>query len=379
MRIKNLQLTNWRNHDKFNFDFNGVTILVGSNASGKTNFLEAIYFLACGRSFRTKDENLVAWGADFARISADIEKKDNKEDLLVVLEKHEKVTKTVKIKEQRVPSSKLLGHLNCVLFTPEEIELISTLPEARRRYLNLVISQIDMNYAYNIIHFRRTLEHRNSLLKRINFGQASPEELEVWDGKFAEYSSFLIEKRTEYVNEINRFLLKHYQKLSGDAQKLELVYLPSVEPTEGWAGMVLKLTERRSSDILSRVTSIGPHRDDIGFRLDGRNVTEFASRGEFRTVILALKLAEVDYFESKTGETPVLLLDDVFSELDESRRDLLSQIFVSQQTIVTTTDLDHVSKNVLKNAKVLELSPTCHPKELGKHAQRREDLGETNE
>jgi DNA replication and repair protein RecF len=355
MRIKNLQLTNWRNHEKFQFDFNGVTILVGSNASGKTNFLEAIYYLACGRSFRTKDENLISWKADFSRILAEIEKKDSDEDLLVVLEKHEKVTKTVKIKEQRVPSSKLLGHLNCVLFTPEEIELISTLPEARRRYLNLTISQADINYAYNLIHFRRSLEHRNSLLKRINFGQASEAELEVWDGKVAEYASQIIEKRAEYVTEINKYLSGHYQKLAGKKQKLELIYLPSVDPIEGWAGMVVKLTERRASDILSRVTSIGPHRDDIAFRLDGRNVTEFASRGEFRTVILALKLAEVDYFKAKTGETPVLLLDDVFSELDESRRDLLSQIFVNQQTVVTTTDLDHVSKNIMEKAKVVSL------------------------
>ncbi len=355
MRIQNLQLVNWRNHQKFQFDFNGVTLLVGANASGKTNFLEAIYYLACGRSFRTKDENLIGWEADFSRISVTVDKKDVSEELLVVLEKHDKVTKTVKIKEQKVPSSKLLGHLNCVLFTPEEIELISTLPEARRRYLNLTISQVDINYAYNLIHFRRSLEHRNSLLKRIYYGQATPDELEVWDGKVAEYTAQIIEKRSEYVTEINKYLSKHYQKLSGQKQKLELIYLPSVDPTEGWAGMVVKLTERRAADIQARITSIGPHRDDIAFRLDSRNVTEFASRGEFRTVILALKLAEVDYFKEKTGETPVLLLDDVFSELDESRRDLLSQIFVNQQTIVTTTDLDHVSKNIVEKAKVVEL------------------------
>lgn len=355
MRIKSLQLQNWRNHKDFTFDFNGVTILVGPNASGKTNFLEAIYYLACGRSFRTKDENLIGWETDFTRILADIEKADNTEDLLVVLEQNEKITKTVKIKEQRVPSSKLLGHLNCVLFTPEEIELIYTLPEARRRYLNLTISQVDIEYAYALIHFRRSLDHRNSLLKRIYYGQASPDELEVWDGKLAEYASQIIEKRAEYVTEINKYLSQHYQKLSGKKQTLELIYLPSVSGAEGWAGMVVRLTERRASDILARVTSIGPHRDDIAFRLGGRNVTEFASRGEFRTVILALKLAEVDYFKAKTGEAPVLLLDDVFSELDESRRDLLSQIFINQQTIVTTTDLDHVSKNIIEKAKVVKL------------------------
>jgi len=361
MQIKKLQLTGWRNHDRYDFDFNGITILVGPNASGKTNFLEAIYYLACGRSFRTKDENLVTWGADFARILGSIERDGKQEELLVVLEKNPStgsglLAKTVKIKDQKVASSKLLGHLNCVLFTPEEIELIYTLPEARRRYLNLIISQADINYAHNLIQFKRTLEHRNALLKKIFLGQARETELEVWDGKIAEYASFIITKRAEYIENVDKYLSRHYQELAGKKQKLELIYKPSVPPAEGWAGMLVSLTQSRLTDISARVTTIGPHRDDIAFSLDSRNVTEFASRGEFRTVMLALKLAEVDYLTKQTGEKPVLLLDDVFSELDESRRDLLSQIFVNQQTIVTTTDLDHVSKNILKSAKIVELS-----------------------
>lgn len=356
MKINTLKLDNWRNHQRFSFDFNGITILVGPNASGKTNFLEAIYYLACGRSFRAKDENLIGWEADFARIAGNIEREQKSEELLVVLERHERITKTVKIKDQKVASSKLLGQLNCVLFTPEEIELISTLPEARRRYLNMIISQSDIKYAYNLIHFRKTLEHRNALLKKIFLGLARAEELEVWDGKLAEYASLVMAGRGEYIERVNIYLTKHYRALSGKEQKLELVYKPSVSPTEGWAGMLTRLAQRRQDDISARVTTIGPHRDDIAFLLDSRNVTEFASRGEFRTVILALKLAEVDFLTEKTGEKPVLLLDDVFSELDESRRDLLSQIFTNQQTVVTTTDLDHVSPNILKSAKVVELA-----------------------
>jgi len=355
MHIKSIQLTNWRSHEKYAFDFGDITILVGQNASGKTNFLEAIYYLACGRSFRTKDENLIGWETDFTRVSGLINRDDQEEELLVVLENGDRLTKTVKIKEQKVASSKLLGHLNCVLFTPEEIELIYTLPEARRRYLNLIISQSDINYAHNLIHFRRTLEHRNALLKKIFLGTARENELEIWDGKLAEYASFIMEKREEYINSVNRYLPAHYENLSGKKQKLEIIYKPSFPVSEGWAGLLTRLTESRSRDILARVTSIGPHRDDIAFTLDGRNVIEFASRGEFRTVILALKLAEVDFLTEKTGEKPVLLLDDVFSELDESRRDLLSQIFTHQQTIVTTTDLDHVSKNILKTASVVEM------------------------
>jgi DNA replication and repair protein RecF len=356
VKIKSLKLQNWRNHKKLSFEFSDITVLVGPNAKGKTNFLEAIHYLSTGKSFRAKDESLIGWEEDFSRVEADIKTKEGEENLLLVLEKSIRVLKTVKIKEQKVASSKLLGHLGSVLFTPEEIELISTLPEARRRYLNMIISQSERRYAYSLIHFRRTLEQRNSLLRRIFNGEAKEEELEIWDGKFAEYSDQIITARAHYISEINKHLEKHYQRLSGSDQKLSLQYLPSISETEGWAGIVTRLTQSRSRDIQARVTTIGPHRDDMAFIMDGRNLLTFASRGELRTVILALKLAEVDFLETVRGERPVLLLDDVFSELDSRRRDLLSQVFTEQQTIVTTTDLDHISKNILEKANIIELS-----------------------
>ena len=355
MQIKNLKLQNWRNHGKLNFEFTGITVLVGSNAVGKTNFLEAIYYLSTGKSFRAKDENLIGWNEVFTRIEADIENQQGKDNLLLVLENQSKIKKTVKIKEQKVASSKLLGHLRSVIFTPEEIELISNLPEARRRYLNMIISQSDRTYAYSLVHFRRTLEQRNSLLKRIFNNEAKEAELEIWDGRFAEYSEQMIKARANYVVEINKNLEKHYQRLSGTKQKLQLKYLLSVNPSDGWAGIVTKLAESRSKDVLARVTTIGPHRDDFSFIMDGRNLLSFASRGELRTVVLALKLAEVDFLEQVTGERPILLLDDVFSELDKDRRDFLSQIFTDQQTVITTTDIDHISKNILDQANVIEL------------------------
>lgn len=353
MQIKEIKLENWRNHASLKFDFNGTTIFIGKNATGKTNFLEAIYYLACGKSFRAKDENLVNWDSDFCRLSADIEKNGKREDLLVVLEKRNRVIKTVKIKGVKKPSSHLLGNLNCVLFAPEEIELISSLPEARRRYLNLTISQTSREYAHNLVHYKRVLEQRNSLLRRINDGLAKESELEIWDGKLAEYAGEIIKSRKEFINEINQTLSDNYKKISGKEQALKINYLPSIG--DEWAGMIEKLTQNRAHDIITKVTNIGPHRDDFKFLLDGRDVSEFASRGEFRTVVLALKLSEVLFFNKITGEAPVLLLDDVFSELDESRRDYLSQVFANQQTIVTTTDFDHVSKNILKSAKIVEL------------------------
>ncbi len=357
MTLKSLTLQNWRNHQKFHFDFNGVTILVGPNASGKTNFLEAIYYLSCGKSFRAKDEALVAWEDHFTRIEAEITSDESGKSELVtaVLENEPKTQKTVMIKGVKVASSKLLGHMTSVLFSPEDIELISTLPEARRRYLNLIISQSDRRYALALVHFRRTLEQRNSLLKRINLGLSRETELEVWDGKFAEYTEEIISARCTYIENINKYISKYYQLLSGTEQFLALEYRPSILPSEKLLGIAMRLAESRPRDVLARVTTIGPHRDDIAFIMDGRNLLTFASRGELRTVILALKLAEVDYLYEVTGKKPILLLDDVFSELDEKRRDLLSQIFVNQQTIITTTDLDHVSDNIVEKAKVINL------------------------
>ncbi len=355
MRIKKLKLENWRNHAVYDFEFDHITILVGPNACGKTNFLEAIYYLACGKSFRAKDLNLISWEKDYFRLLGEVEKAETAEEIIVVVENHGRAVKTVKIKGQRKPSSHLLGHLNCVLFTPEEIDLISTLPESRRRYLNLIISQTDREYAYQLTHYKRSLEQRNSLLRRIGKGLARENELEVWDGKLAEYGHYLIEKRARYVKEINKIITEHYRLLSGKKENLKLEYQPSIKGEGGWAEMVTKLMQNRSQDICSGVTTTGPHRDDLKFFLNDKDINDFASRGEFRTVILALKLSEIEYLEKITNEKPVLLLDDVFSELDESRRDMLSQIFRNQQTIVTTTDLDHVSQNIIKESRVVRI------------------------
>ncbi|MEI6266728.1 MAG: DNA replication/repair protein RecF [bacterium] len=359
MEIKSLKLQNWRSHNTLNFDFNEITIIIGVNASGKTNFLEAIYYLATAKSFRSKDMNLIGWEQNFTRIEAVINKGNDKEDITVVLEKLPNFRKTVKLKEQKVSSSKILGHLNCVIFTPEEIELIYTLPDARRRYINLILSQTNVKYAYNLLHYKKVVEQRNNLLKRLSKGTGSIGELELWDGKLAEYATPIIEERLDYLRQINDKISDYYKKLSNQKASLEIKYKPSVEPDKGWAGIIEGLLKNRERDTVVGSTSIGPHRDDLGFIMNGRDIVDFASRGEFRTVMLALKLSEIDYFYQKTGEKPVLLLDDVFSELDECRRDLLSQIFLNQQTIVTTTDLDHVSKNILEKAKVINLGQTC--------------------
>ena len=163
----------------------------------------------------------------------------------------------------------------------------------------------------------------------------------------------------DYLKQVNEKISGYYNKLSDQKVLLEIKYKPSVDPDEGWAGIIDGLLRNRGRDTLVGSTSIGPHRDDLVFVMNNRDIVDFASIGEFRTVMLALKLAEIEYFYQKTGEKPLLLLDDVFSELDECRRDLLSQIFLNQQTIVTTTDLDHISENILDKAKIINLGQTC--------------------
>ena len=354
MEIKKIKIENWRNYSVLELNFNKITVLFGKNTSGKTNILEAINFLTNSRSFRTKEENTIKWKNNYSRVFGVIKKDDKIDEILIVLEKQERILKTVKINEQKTASSKLLKTFNCILFTPEEIELIYTMPEARRRSINLIISQLDIYYAHNLIYFNKALKQRNNLLKRVSENLAKREELDVWDNKLSGYAVFIINWRNKYIENINTKINNYYKLLSGDNHLLKIKYIPSIN-TNNLAGVLNILKENRNRDILTRVTTNGPHRDDFEFILDGRNVTTFASRGEFRTIILALKLSEVDYFFEHTGEKPILLLDDVFSELDIKRRDLLSQLFLNQQTIITTTDMEHISQNILDKADIINI------------------------
>ncbi len=352
MKIEKIKIENWRNYKSLELEFKEITILLGNNTSGKTNILEAISFLTNSKSFRTKEENIIKWGSTYLRVVGNIRKQNRVDDIVVVFENLEGIRKTVKINEQKIPSSKLLKTFNCILFTPEEIELIYNVPEARRRYLNVIISQLDIDYAYNLIYFNRTLKQRNKLLKRISEGLERKEDLDVWDEKFAEYSIKIINWRRKYIENINNKINIYHKMLSENNKLLELNYLPKINAASQ-KEIIDVLKRVRNIDIAAKITTNGPHRDDFEFLIDKKNITTFASRGEFRTVVLALKLAEVEYFFDHTGETPVLLLDDVFSELDDKRRNLLSQLFINQQTIITTTDIEHISKNIIEKADII--------------------------
>ncbi len=357
MQINSLKLQNFRSYEKLDLQLGQNTIIIGQNAQGKTNLLEAIYLCGVGKSYRAKEKDLVLWGEDFFRIEA--ETKDEKQKIEFIYEKNVgKGRKTVKINGAKRASSALMDTLKCIFFSPEEIDMFFNFPSHRRRHFNIFIAQQNPDYQRQLIRYGKVLEQRNSLLRLIREGRAKEEELEIWDGKLAEHGAEIITKRQEITTELNKSLAADYKNIAKGADSLSLSYQPATKENlsdDVWAIFLKSLVSSRKMDIASGITNVGPHRDDFKFMFAGRSLGEFASRGEFRSAILALKLSEAGILKDKTGAAPVLLLDDVFSELDAARRKLLTQNFAGQQTIVTTTDLDHIDKSLAKEALIYEV------------------------
>lgn len=352
MHIKSLKLTNFRNWQDYNLEFNDTTILIGPNGVGKTNIAESIWLAATGRSWRTRhDAEMIEWSQDYSRVSLEFNKDEKMYQLELFWQKGEKPVKQLKLNGIKHRLIDLLGMMPAVLFNPEELDLINGAPALRRRFLDILLSQTDRHYALNLLEYHKVLRERNKLLSQIKNRKSQPDELEFWDTKTVELGSFIIEARNKAIDFFNELLTPDYQKISGTAEKLELRYKPSVE-IERFADTLVASRER---EIEQTTSAYGPHRDDFVIHLGDRDVASFGSRGEFRSVILALKMAELAYLAEKTGEQPVLILDDIFSELDISRRKHLAKIVSGQQTIITTTDLDHIEKGLREKAKIIEI------------------------
>jgi len=353
--IKTLALTNFRNHKNYALNFNNITILIGPNGIGKTNIIEAIWLLASGRSWRTNhDLEAICWGEDFAKIVGKIKKEGKEKSLELILQREAsgiKQNKTVKINGVKKRLIELLGETPAVLFSPEAIQMIDGPPLLRRRFLDIMLSQVDKKYALCLLDFIKILKGRNRLLFYIKIGNSKEDELEFWDEKFIALSKYLINRRKEAMDFFNQKVGETYQLISGKKEDLYLEYRSSVEP--GKIKDYLIASRRR--EIEQAITLAGPHRDDFEIILDERDITKFGSRGEYRSTVLALKMLELEFLAGEKEERPVLLLDDIFSELDKERRMHLASIVSGQQTIITTTDLDHIEKSLIDKAKLVEL------------------------
>lgn len=369
--LHNISLTNFRNYSKYSLDFAKTTILIGPNGIGKTNILESIALLSTGRSWRTnKDNETVKWhpprvdeagtsrveaGAEVARIKSEIRNQNDELNIEMVIQKmptaEHPQTKLVKINSVKKKLTEILGLLPTVLFSPEEIHLIDGAPALRRRFLDILLCQIDRKYTLALLDLAKIIRGRNKLLYYIKIGKSKAGELEFWDEKLVALGSFIVRKRQGAATKINKELTKIYQEISGTGESLQLKYKPTVEP-DNFAEM---LAANREREIEQTATLFGPHRDDLVFLLESKDISTFGSRGEYRSAVLATKVSELEFLAIEKGERPLLLLDDIFSELDKNRRMHLAKIVEGQQTIITTTDLDHIEKNLREKAKIIEL------------------------
>ena len=380
MYLRHLSLANYRNYARLEIDLQArIHVLQGENAQGKTNLLESIFYLATTKApLASSDRQLISWAANdevipFARAQA-----------LFVRAGEEHTIETTLVKEQRANSDSeeasfrrqtrldgvprramdVVGKLNVVLFLPQDIDLVSGSPTRRRRYLDITLCQIDPFYCRSLSRYNRIITQRNALLRHIREGQARVAELDYWDEQLAQLGAYVLLQRLWATRELGRDAGEKQRALTGEREGLVLAYQSSLEKRSPGAELGLcetsealekafgdALQKARSEEIARAVTVVGPHRDDVRFLVNDVDATTFGSRGQQRTIAIALKLAELNFMHQQTGEMPILLLDDVASELDQHRcRFLLETIARAQQVLITTTDLGYYAQKFLDSA-----------------------------
>ena len=337
MIISELTLKNFRNYKALHLEFDpNLNIFVGQNAQGKTNIAESIFFLALTRRHRTHtDRDLLSWDEKEMRVSGRIIKKNMTVPLEVSLTSKGRIAKANHLKENRLAD--YIGNLNVIMFAPEDLAIIKGAPSIRRRFMDMEIGQIRPVYLYDLMRYNKTLKERNSYLK-FDPAKIDADFLDVLDEQLVTYGHKVIDHRSRFVESLMTISTVLHDKLSHGKEKLVVKYVQNVK-----ADFAAELKLARQKDLFRHQTSVGPHRDDLQFMVNDIDVSNFGSQGQQRTTALSIKLAEIDLVFQETGEYPVLLLDDVMSELDNQRQlDLLSLVIGKTQTFITTTTLDHL-------------------------------------
>ena len=382
MHITHLSLTNFRNYLELEFDLpQNISVFWGDNAQGKTNLLESICFLATTRFSRSvPDREILNWNAlkekiPLARLSANIQKETRSTQLEIIMRPRSLAMHTedkggttlhkhILVNGVARRAVDLMGQLNMVMFSPRDIDLISEEPALRRRYLDITNSQIDPQYLRSLQRYNKVLSQRNHLLRQIAASHSRPEELTFWDEELVKTGSYIVTQRQETIARLSELSQPIHRQLSAGEENLALEYLSSIDGgISGITGtaeteMVFReaLSTSREKELTRGQSLIGPHRDDIQFSINGINMGHYGSRGQQRTVALSLKLAEAKFMLTRTDEKPVLLLDDVLSELDIQRREhLLETVSDYQQVLITTTDLDRFPAEFLDRAEKFEV------------------------
>ena len=346
MILQEITLQNFRSYSKKTFTFSPeMTLIVGPNTAGKTNILEAIMFCATGKSFRADaDREAIAWGKNVSRLTSHVSREGESFQLELVLTSGE-------IHGQKAPVKKYLvngvprrmvdfvGNLRAVLFWPEHLELVTDSPSLRRRYLDSVLVQVDREYRRSLLSYERGLRQRNRLLDFINEGTANRHQLLFWDQLLIKAGGYITDKRAAYINYVNSYQLS--------AISYQIQYDKSVISEA-------RLEQYKDEEVAAKATLVGPHRDDFTIFKDKKELSKYGSRGEQRLAVLWLKLAELSYIEKEAEDRPILLLDDIFSELDEEHRELVVDLIGKQQTILTSAD-EGILEMIPKKTTILRL------------------------
>lgn len=377
MILTHLSLTNFRSFSRLDVDVpGGIVLLHGGNAQGKTSLLEAVYFLATFTSFLTSQDSQVIHflareeSIPVARIVADLSDggQSHRMEIRLISQPSEngsvsRLRKEILVDGVKKTAGQVIGLFRAVVFIPQMTRLLENGPEERRRYMNLVFCQVVDGYAGHLTRYTQTLTRRNALLKQLAERGGDTHQLDYWDDQLITHGKALMEGRLRAIEELNRQIEPIHRRLSGGLETLQLRYLPSIAELEpGEEGLDSQEIRRRYHqnhrlDIQRGVTTLGPHRDDLGFVINDLDLSAYGSRGQVRTSLQSLKLAEVAWMKERTGASPVLLLDETLAELDENRRaDLLTTLGGIQQALLTTTDLDLFTTDFLNSVSRWEIS-----------------------
>ena len=337
MIIKSIELKNFRNYEELEIHFDDQTnILYGDNAQGKTNILEALYLSGTTKSHRgTKDRDLIQFGYEESHLETIVEKNG----IDYQIDMHLKKNSPKGIAINKIPirkASELFGIVHFVFFSPEDLNIIKEGPAGRRRFIDLELSQLDKVYLSNLSNYNRIINQRNSLLKELYYQENLIETLDIWDMQLAEYGTKVIENRKKFIEQVNNIISNIHYRLTGGKENITLTYESSV----GDMSLEQALKRYRQRDIKFKSTSVGPHRDDLCFKIGEIDIRKFGSQGQQRTAALSLKLSEIELVRMLIRDTPVLLLDDVLSELDKNRQNYLLDSIHDIQTVITCTGLD---------------------------------------
>ncbi len=363
MKLTNLQLQNFRNYESVQLEFtDGVHVFIGENAQGKTNLMESIYALAMTKSHRTtNDKELIGWNKEFATIKGTVEKTATKTNLELQFSKKGKIAKVNYLEQKRLSS--YLGNLNVILFAPENLTLVKGSPQNRRKFVDMELGQMSSLYLYDLVEYNRVLKQRNTYLKQLAIKKKQPDEyLEVLSEMLSELASKIVFHRLDFMKQLEALAIPIHDQLSLGREKFSVSYQATIPLEEGLTPSQMKeiyidqFKKNQTREADQATTLIGPHRDDLIFYLNEIPVQTYGSQGQQRSTVLSLKLAEIELMKLSTGEYPLLLLDDVLSELDDDRQThLIKAIENKVQTFITTTSLDGIKQQFINEPVVIPI------------------------